>query len=186
MSKIGVEGLTIYPLTADSESELTYGSGTSVPGTVNIDISPATNSNTLYADNLAYETAVALGEISVTIELADLPKAVQAVLLGHTVDTTTGELICKASDVAPYVGIAFKALKGNGACRYVKLCKGRFSDSDDSYSTKTDTPEFQTQSITGTFIARQNDKQWKRTIDSDDSDSGASATIAGWFTSFEG
>ena len=181
MSKIGVDNLHFFPLTTDTSEGATYGTGVAVPGTVSIDISPATNTATLYADNLAYETASALGEISVTIELADLPKSVQAALLGHTIDSTSGKLVCKNTDVSPYVGISFKAMKGNGAYRYVRLAKGRFVESDDSYATKNESVEFKTQSITATFIVRKYDGVWKETIDSDDTGDGVSTTIGSWF-----
>ena len=74
MSKIGVDNLHFYPLIKDDESGVAYGAGVAIPGTVSIDISPSTNNATLYADNGAWETANTMGEVSVTIELADIPK----------------------------------------------------------------------------------------------------------------
>lgn len=183
MSKIGVDNLHFFPLTSDTSSGVTYGTGVAVPGTVSIDIKPTTNSNTLYADNIAWETANSMGEVDVTIELADLPKSVQAALLGHTIDATSGALISKGSDEAPYVGISFKALKGNGAYRYIRLVKGRFVESDDNYETKKESVDFKTQSITAKFIMRQYDKVWKESVDSDDTESGVATTISSWFSS---
>ena len=111
MSKIGVDNLHFYPLLKDDESGMSYGAGVAIPGTVSIDISPSTNNATLYADNGAWETANTMGEVSVTIELADIPKHIQAALLGHTIDSASGRLISKSTDESPYVGISFAALK---------------------------------------------------------------------------
>ena len=156
MSKIGVDNLHFYPLVKDDESGVSYGAGVAVPGTVNVEINPSTDNATLYADNMAWETANSMGEVDVSIELADLPKSVQAALLGHSIDATTGRLISKSTDESPYVGISFAALKGNGATRYVRLAKGRFIESEDNYKTKGD-------------------------IDSDDKETGVADTIAAWF-----
>ena len=82
MSKIGVDNLHFYPLLKDDESGVSYGAGVAIPGTVSIDISPSTNNATLYADNGAWETANTMGEVSVTIELADIPKTLPVPLLG--------------------------------------------------------------------------------------------------------
>lgn len=183
MSKIGVDNLHFFPITKDDETGVTYGAGTAIPGTVSIEINPATDKATLYADNMAWETANSMGEVEVSIELADLPKSVQAALLGHTIDGATGRLISKSTDESPYVGISFAALKGNGATRYVRLAKGRFVESEDNYQTKGENIEFQTQSITANFVVRKYDKVWKETIDSDDTETGVADTIAAWFDS---
>ena len=183
MSKIGVDNLHFYPLLKDDESGVSYGAGVAIPGTVSIDISPSTNNATLYADNGAWETANTMGEVSVTIELADIPKHIQAALLGHTIDSASGRLISKSTDESPYVGISFAALKGNGATRYVRLAKGRFIESDDNYQTKGESIEFKTQSITANFVVRKYDRVWKETIDSDDKEKNVGNTIAAWFNS---
>lgn len=180
MSKIGVDNLHFYPITKDDETGVTYSSGVSVPGTVSIDITPSTNNATLYADNMAWETANTMGEVEVSIELADLPKNVQAALLGHTI-TTDGRLISKSTDEAPYVGISFASLKGNGGTRYVRLTKGRFIEGEDNYQTKGEDIEFQTQTITANFIVRKFDNVWKEIADSDDPD--AASIISAWFDS---
>jgi phi13 family phage major tail protein len=181
MSKIGVDNLHFYPLIKDDETGVSYGAAVAVPGTVSLEINPSTDNATLYADNMAWETANSMGEVEVSIELADLPKSVQAALLGHSIDTTTGRLIAKSTDESPYVGISFAALKGNGATRYVRLAKGRFIEGEDNYQTKGESVEFQTQTINANFVVRKYDRVWKETVDSDDKESGVAATIADWF-----
>lgn len=181
MSRVGVQNLHYYKMLTDTTSGATYDAGVVVPGLVHIDVEPATANATLYADDGPYEAATSLGQITVTVELADLPKSVQADLLGHSIDASTDELVSKSTDVAPYVGIAFESEKANGQMRYVKLAKGKFAPPADNYQTKGESVEFQTATITGIFVVRQFDKVWKQSIDSDDTGSNVSATIAAWY-----
>lgn len=181
MSKVGVRNLHYFKMLTDTTTGATYSAPVAVPGTVNIDINPATDNATLYADDGPYEAATSLGQISVSIELADLPKAVQADLLGHTIDTNTDALVSKSTDAAPYVGIAFESEKANGQIRYVKLAKGKFAEPEDNFQTKGESIEFQTSTITANFVVRVYDKEWKQIIDSDDTGDHVAATIAAWY-----
>jgi phi13 family phage major tail protein len=61
------------------------------------------------------------------------------------------------------------------------LYKGKFSLPESSSKTKGDKVDFQTEKISATFIARQNDGKWKAQVDSDDENIGA-GVISGWYT----
>ena len=165
MAKIGVSGFRYAPITADTVSALTYGTVVLVPGVTSIDIKTGKDTSTLYADNGPYDSASALGEITVDIELADLSLEVYAALLGHTV--TSGVMVSAANDVAPYVAIGFEALKANGKKRWVWLMKGQFAEPDDTFKSKQDKVEFQTAKLTGAFVVTAHDGTWKKTTDED-------------------
>jgi phi13 family phage major tail protein len=174
--QVGLRDLHYIKLKTDNDAgvEYDYGlSGTDKPvniaGAINARISPSSNTATLYADDGPDEVATALGEIAVEIVAKDLSLDVQADLLGHTV--TSGVMYRSADDVAPYVAIGFKSLKSNGKYRYVWLYKGKFDLPEQEYKTKEDTPEFQTPTITGTFVKRIYDGAWQAIVDEDDLDS---------------
>lgn len=179
-SKIGLDSMHFAVLKTDDKSGTTYDVVTAVPGAITAKISPKSNSATQYADDGPADTAVALGEIDVTIEVSDLPLTMQATLLGHTVDGTTGVLIRKTTDVAPYVAFGFRSLKANGNYRYVWLLKGRFQVPADDYQTQEDKPAFQSMSLVGTFIRREHDMAWEASGDEDDPSFVDAAT---WFNS---
>lgn len=185
MAQIGLKKLFYAILSADSLTTLTYGTPVQVSGLINADIKPGAQSSTLFADDGPREVGTTLGEIDVTIELADLTPAVAAALLGATVDTTTGELAQKATDVAPYVAIMFESAKADGNTRYVKLLKGKFAPNEENYKTKDNSVTFQTPKITGKFVARIKDSEWIRKIDSDSTATGAAALISNWYSSIE-
>lgn len=183
MSKIGVSNFHYAKQTTEDtgSTAATYGTVVSVPGVTQVDVQVASNTNTLYADNGPFETASSLGEISVTLDLADLPLSVQADLLGHTLDTTAAtkpKLTSKSSDVAPYAAIMFEFLMADGSSRCVKLYKGKFGEPNDTATTRGENVEFQTSQITGSFVQLKNNKVYK-----DVQDFPAGESTAAWYSS---
>lgn len=176
---IGVENLVYATLT--DEDTLTYDTPKLVSPAINIKISPKSNSDTLYADNRAVETATSLGEIDVEIETQDLPLEVQAELLGHKIDSTSKVMCSDVQDSAPYVAMGFKIKKANSKHRYVWLLKGKFSEPDEEHSSQEDKTKFQTPKIKGTFLTRT-DGKWKYTADEDSGFMGG----ATWFNKVYG
>lgn len=153
-----------YAIMQDDE---TYTTPKPLAGAITATISPTTNLETLYADDQAYEVATALGDISVELNVADIPTDVLKDLLGHKINSD-GVLIKSATDIAPYVALGFKSVKSNGKYRFVWYYKGKFQPEEQEYQTKEDSPKFQTPTISGTFVPREKDKQWQAQVDEDD------------------
>lgn len=178
MAQIGLRNFYYAIMTTEdtADTAAVYAQPKRVVGINSIDISPTVNKATLYGDDIALATASALGEIEVTIDVADLPLTDLAALLGHTIEN--GVMTAKGSDSAPYVAIAFESEKHNGEIRYVKLLKGKFSESQETINTRGDSIEYQIPQISATFVARSNDSVWKLIQDSSDT------TIAtSWYNS---
>ncbi|WP_446898844.1 major tail protein [Clostridium sp. LBM24168] len=173
---IGVENL-VYAILTD-EVAAVYDKPALISPAINVKINPKSNSDTLYADNRAVETATSLGEIDVEIETQDLPLEVQAELLGHKIDSTTKVMCSDVQDSAPYVAVGFKIKKANGKYRYVWLLKGKFSEPEEEHSSQEDKTKFQTPKIKGTFVTRT-DGKWKYTADEDSGFTGGAV----WFGS---
>lgn len=182
MSRVGVSNFYYALQTKDDVTGVTYAAPVRIPGLISVSISPASNTNTLYADNGPSEVAESLGDITVEVDLKDLTIEHQAALLGHTV--TAGVMTSANSDVAPYVAILFEGLKANGKKKFVKLLKGKFAIPNDSYETKKENVSFQTDKISGKFVARDYDGKWKLTAE-EDATGYLEATGTGWFTAVE-
>lgn len=182
MSRVGVSNFYYAKQTKDDITGVTYDAPVRIPGLISVSISPASNTNTLYADNGPAEVAESLGEITVEVDLKDLTIEHQAALLGHT--ATGGVMTSAAGDVAPYVAILFEGLKANGKKKFVKLLKGKFAIPNDSYETKKDSVTFQTDKISGKFVIRDYDSKWKYTAEEDAADYVAEVG-ANWFTAVE-
>jgi len=174
--QVGLRDLHYAILTQDDAMGVAYEDPVKIAGAISATITPTVNTETLFADDGPSETASALGEITVELQVKDLPLPVQAALLGH--DLENGVLIRNADDNAPYVALGFRSLKSNGKYRYVWLYKGKFAPPEQQYQTKEDTPAFQTPTITGTFVKREYDDAWQAVGDEDEPGFTAGAT---WF-----
>lgn len=177
--RVGLDKLH-YAIMTDETTE-TYATPKQIPGAITANVSPEVNSATLYADDQAAEVATALGAIEVEINVKDLTAATLRDILGSTVDAN-GVAIDNKNDNAPYLAIGFRSRKSNGAFRYFWLYKGKFTPSEEEYNTKEDSPSFQTPTITGTFLPRDSDGDWRARVDSDDVGV-PSAVTTNWFNS---
>lgn len=156
----------------------TYAAPVKMAPVINAKVTPSVNTETLYADDGPAETAVAMGEIQVELETADLPLEVQAALLGHTLDAATGVMTKKSTDTAPYIALGFKSQKANGKYRFVWLLKGKCAPQEEEYATKEDQISYNTPKIKASFVKRNTDDVWQYVADEDSGFDGA----ATWFT----
>lgn len=179
---IGVKNLHYALLTSDDSKGSVYATPVAVAGVRTIDVKPGSGVDTLYGDDAAFDVAAYLGDISVSIDTAQLDLATAAALLGHTV--TAGVMDYKSSDVAPYVAILFESVKSNGKKRFVKLLKGKFSEPEQNFQGKDTSIKWNTAKLVGHFVAREYDSAWKREADEDAEDY-ASTTGTAWYTSVE-
>lgn len=175
--RVGLDMLH-YAIITDEETE-EYGVPIPIPGAITASISPEVNTETLYADDQAADVATALGTIEVEINVKDLTAEASKDLLGSTIDVN-GVLVDNKADNAPYVALGFRSRKSNGAYRMVWLLKGKFAPSEEEYNTKEGSPSFQTPTITGSFLPRETDGDWRYRVDSDDVGI-KPAVITNWF-----
>lgn len=182
MAIVGLAKLYYAVQTKDNENEVNYEKPVPIKKIIAADIKPSSNSGTLYADDGPCETDTVLGEITFSVEVAELSLEEQAALLGHTVEK--GIMVQKADDVAPYVAVMFESRKSNGKKRYVKLLKGKFQVPEESMKTKDSNINYQTAKLEGKFVMRQHDKAWKYVAD-EDAEGYEETTGATWYDSVE-
>lgn len=163
MSKIGVRNFHYAKQTTEdtASAAAVYGTPVAVPGLVSIEVTPESNTATLYADDGPYESASSTGAINASITLADVDLSVQADLLGHTYDSSTKTLTKKTTDAAPYVAVMFSFTLANGGTRCVKLFKGKFALPTESGTTKGENVEFQTSDVSASFVQLKNNAAWE-------------------------
>jgi phi13 family phage major tail protein len=157
-----------------------YETPVKVIGAITANINPNSSTATLFYDDGPGDTAATMGEITLELNLADIPLDIQAVWLGH--EYVGGILKRKGGDTPPWLAIGFRSLKSNGAYRYMWLNKGKFSIPEEDYATKGDSVEFATPTITGSFVKRDNDDEWERTTD-EDAPGFNPSYVATWFLS---
>lgn len=175
MPLIGLKDL--YVATIDATNA--YAAPVRLAKAIEASITPNVSTVTLYADDGAAETASSIGNIEVTLNVDDLSSDSYALIMGKT-PNADGVIMEGSEDSPPYLALGFRSLKSNGAYRYVWLYKGRFQLSEEAYKTKGEEVEFQTPSVSATFVANE-DGQWRARVDSDDT--GVNQTvIESWFT----
>lgn len=165
--------------TQDDEQGVAYEAPVRIVGAISGKITPASESETEYADDGAFDVAYSLGDISVEFDVADLPLKHQAALLGH--QYKNGVMIKNADDQPPYVAIGFMSKLSETAIEFVWLLKGKFALIEDEYATATNKPEFRKPKLNGTFVKRIYDGDWEHRANS--GDEGFDASVAeGWFS----
>lgn len=176
---IGVDSLHYAILTADTDSGATWQAAVAMAGVTEIGVNPNGAVATLFADNGPAITANSIGEIDVSIKTADLTPVERAILLGHT--RTGGVTIYNGDDVSPDVAIGFRTLLSDGKYGYCWLMKGKFAETQETFTTKAGNVSFQVPTLTGKFVLLDYNSDWKRTTRADDPDYVA-ATGTNWFT----
>ena len=135
-STIGLKNVVIAPLTADTETELTYGTVQAVAGAIEASVTPDnTDPNIMYADDIEFDTLYADPEITFKLKMADIPLTIQEMLFANTMDDN-GVLLRTAQDKPPYFAVGFKSEKSNGKFRYVWLYKVRAKPLTENFATK--------------------------------------------------
>ena len=140
-----------------------YSLGFKCGSAVGTDITPQYNEAKLYGDNVLKESTKEFKYADVTLNVTELPIEAADVMFGHKVDTEKKSITYNASDVANYVGYGFYASEVvNGKTTYIAavLPKVKYAESADSYTTKGDSIEFKTPSLSGNAMANASG-EWK-------------------------
>lgn len=178
MAYTGLKNFYYAKMIDDAEAGTTYDAPKRMGDAISLSETPTTNTATLYAENGPAETASANGPTTAEIGVKDLSPQVLADLLGQTVNAD-GVLIQSREDRAPYVAVGFQMTGESENDAFVWLYKGKFSRPTTSGTTKGESVEFSTPTITASFIGRDSDGQEKaRIIQSETNQAIADA----WFT----
>lgn len=175
MALVGLKNLHYAVMTIGAKGAESYGTPQKIGNAVSVDIQPTTETASLYGDDMAVATDVAMKEVTVTIETTDISLEDQAALLGHSY--SSGTLTANMSDEAPYVALLFESTKHDGGTRCVKLLKGKFAPTQETINTRGESLEYQVPSLEGTFVAAASGA-WKIVKDFD-----ANTSTASWYTS---
>ncbi len=183
-SRVGLRDVIFWKLTADTSSTLTY-AASAEPETVDaIDVSIShanADPDILYANDIENDVLYPDTELTVKLEVKEVPLALQKQLFGQGAKDANGAYTYKSGMTPPYFALGFKSRKRSGADRFVWYYKCRAKPMDETFHTKE-----------GGTITRQSDKleivAIKRTYDNYvsckvDSDASNAPTASAFFTS---
>lgn len=179
---IGVDKLYYALKTANTDTATVapaYGTIYPLPNVSEISLTKGGNVSKLRGDNVNAFAANGIGDLSLSLKVADIEPDDRARLFGQTY--SAGVIVEAADDVSPEVAIMFRRLRHNGTYEYVTLPKVVFAVDDDMSMTKADTVEWQTPTLVGTALSLQYTGGYEVKSRSDDTLASA-AQQAAWFS----
>ncbi|HFR4183357.1 TPA: major tail protein [Bacillus cereus] len=163
---VGFRDLHWAELLKDGETGVEYGEPIRIAGAIEGKTSPKSETVKLEADDGIYASSSKFGGADVEFNVADLPFAVYAKLLGKKV--VKGQVVDRTTDVAPYGAIMYRIPKDNGKFRYGVLYKLKFEQPDEENKTGGEKVEYQTSKIKGSAMERKFDRAWRNRLDEDE------------------
>ena len=158
MAKIGLNNFR-YSVLTEEDGVASYNGAKSLGKAIECKVAIEKYEAELYADDSLAESDYTFKKGTITLTIDEDDDTVFAELLGHEVDSESGEMVRKDTDVAPYVGVGRILTKlVNGVQKYKVefLPKVKFSEPEQEEATKGDSIEFKTPSVEGTVVKLEN------------------------------
>ena len=160
MAKIGLQNFLYGILTEASDGTPSYGVAKKPAKAISCTVDITNNDVKLFADDGLAESDTTFQSGNVTIGIDDEDDIMLADLLGHEI--VNGEMIRNANDIAPYVGfgrILTKLVNGVYKYKVEFLYKVKFSEPSQDNSTKGESVEFGTSTLSG-IVAKLGTDDW--------------------------
>lgn len=145
-----------YSVITDTNGTITYGTPVALPGAVSLSLDAQGESNTFYADNIAYYVSSANNGYQGDFELALLPDSFRTDVLGEELDSNSGMYVEKSNVPTVEFALLFQFEGDENATRHC-LYRCTASRPGTNGSTQEETIEPQTETITITAMPRISD-----------------------------
>lgn len=150
-ARVGLDSLYVAVVSADSASAYTAGTPEILAPVAEATQEPSSESETLYADDKAFDVITAEGETKITLKVTGVPLEMLATITGRKFDSTSGRLYDYTA-TPPDVALSFRSKKSNGGYRYYQYLKGKFEMPKEEAATEKDAPDIKTQELTYTAV----------------------------------
>lgn len=120
-----------------------------VEGLIEVSIEPEDTGYTpFYADGNKLYTDSSIMGINVVVNLASIPHSIKAEWFGNSYEEVDGKVSVKTSDMAKQLTFGFSSQKRDGEQAYFKFNVATPQLGTSAYRTKSETIEYQTETIT--------------------------------------
>lgn len=150
--KYGLKSVYYAKATASSDGTLTYATPVAMPGAVSLSLDISGDTNTFYADNIAYFTSNANNGYQGDLEMALIPDGFRQNILGETLDAK-GFYVERSDDSQSEFALLFQFEGDDNATRHC-LYRCVASRPQVNGSTKEESIEPQTETLTITAMPR--------------------------------
>lgn len=138
--RVGLDSLYIAEVSADEAGTYTVGVPEYLAPAAEASQASTINTETIYADDQAYETFTTKGETTITLTVTGIPLGLLARITGQVFDEASG-VMYEHGGVPPYFALMFRSLKSNGSYRYYLFPKVKFDIPDEEAATKGESPD---------------------------------------------
>lgn len=173
--KYGISQCYYAVATDNGTGKLTYATPVALPGAVSLSMDAQGDTNTFYADNIAYFTSSANNGYQGDLELALIPDSFRVDVLGEIHDETKGMYVEKANVPTVEFALLFQ-FEGDATATRHCMYRCVASRPATSGNTKEESIEPQTESITITAMPRIDDDIVKARCSAD------ASAYANWFS----
>lgn len=160
--KFGLKNVHYAPITetvTDGVTEISFAVPITIPGAVNLALSPIGDTTPFYADNLEYFTAIANNGYDGTLEMALVPDSFKVTILREVIDTNKVQFEESDTQPAPFA-LLFEFEGDSKATRHTMyFCKAvrpsiESSTKGQGIEPKTETLNLTCRSMPGTTIIK--------------------------------
>ena len=138
--RVGLDSVYVVPVTTDELGNYVAGTPEYLAPVAEASQASTVNSETIYADDQAYDQFTTKGETTIELSVTNIPLELLARLTGQKFDDTSG-IFYEHGGVPGYWALLFRSMKSNGSYRYYAFLKCKFDVPDEEAATKGETPD---------------------------------------------
>ena len=138
--RVGLDSLYVAAVTTDELGNYVAGTPEYLAPAAEASQASAINSETIYADDQAYEQFTTKGETTINLSVTNVPLELLSRLTGQKFDDASG-IFYEHGGVPPDYALLFRSMKSNGSYRYYAFLKCKFDMPDEEAATKGESPD---------------------------------------------
>src|SRR5699024_9024090 len=163
----GLSDFHLAVLLKDDVTGVEYSEVHKLEGAVNVSITPNTESNTKYADNIAFAVLNSLSDIDATLSVIDIPATIKKEVYGQK-QSESGVLFSNQDDDIKEVALGFRARTQGGGSRFYWMLKGKPELIGIEHETDEGAEESKDAEMNIKFMPLRHNGNWKAELDSTD------------------
>lgn len=178
---VNIKNLTVWPLSADTTEAITYGTAMSLKDRfMSFVDTPKQNSSALYGDGKKTHEYIGKDGGELQLNIQSLTPTEKATLYGETTEAD-GTNTMGASDIIPYVMVAFEVENDDGTIDLYKYPKVMMAEQPTNIEQKTEGGvKYSTSALKGSYLFTIHDNE-ARYIKEDMAPTTDAAEITSWF-----